>query len=414
MIGAFNTAISALQGFFSKLFWFGTFLPVALFAALHLAIAAVTFDSVHAAVTAPITGDGWWPVAILGLVVLAFAVSPLLPLLRGMMDGSLLPEAIREALRRSRAAEVSRRRGRLRREIQTLGSLADLARGGHDQAAEASKAGTARCEAKAPAEVAKAEAAIGAARAVLARGDLPDERQVEAAIASACAALRANCSDPSIVPDDQKALARRTDAMTIGLDALLTDTETEARGRLANLMEQQRGVPDDIAIQPTRMGDARWAAERYPDDVYAVPFDFLWPRLELLIPADDTELSARLLTAQAQLNFSVLAVALSATLFAWVPFLALHGTSVAAFLAVAVGAPALLWFSWLLAVESQFGIGRTLEVAIDRHRLKVLEALRMPQPMSREAERTLWQQLVRANEDHRTAPLFCTPPKPPA
>ena len=46
MIGAFNSVYDALKGFFSRGFWFATFLPVALFAALHLLVAALTLRSI--------------------------------------------------------------------------------------------------------------------------------------------------------------------------------------------------------------------------------------------------------------------------------------------------------------------------------------------------------------------------------
>ena len=46
MIGAFNSVYSALQGFFSRTFWFAAFLPVALIAVIHLVIATLALGPI--------------------------------------------------------------------------------------------------------------------------------------------------------------------------------------------------------------------------------------------------------------------------------------------------------------------------------------------------------------------------------
>jgi hypothetical protein len=56
MGGIFGQALSALQGFFTRVFWFGAFLPVICFAALNLLIAHFVLGwATDLVATAPLT-----------------------------------------------------------------------------------------------------------------------------------------------------------------------------------------------------------------------------------------------------------------------------------------------------------------------------------------------------------------------
>jgi hypothetical protein len=54
--------LDTFKGFFSRTFWFGAFLPVAIAAGLHLAIASVVFQEAVKPLLGSLTGDT--PVAL--------------------------------------------------------------------------------------------------------------------------------------------------------------------------------------------------------------------------------------------------------------------------------------------------------------------------------------------------------------
>jgi len=413
VIGAFNTAIEALSGFFSKLFWFGTFLPVAVFAALHFGLAALTFPAARALVPAEISAETWSRV-ILGLVVLAFALSPLHPLLQGLLDGSLLPGRLREWLVRRRWRNETRQRAVLDAARTAFGRIRSAGSEGHAQLAAAFEQGMTLATAADDASIGAAQTALAAARRPLEKGDLPDAETLRAATAAVVAALEANRPDPGGVPAPDVARARAAVELSEGAENLLTTAEAEAEGRYEAAELSRRAIPEDRAVMATRMGEARAAAERYAFDAYGVEFGFLWPRLLVQIPRQDSPIADGINTARASLNFTVMSLVLSLTLLAWLPILGAYGDSVPLLLLVALGGPLLAWFCWRLAIESQFGMGDAIKVAIDRHRFDVLKELRQPLPASRSAERQLWARLGLAETDHRVAELPYMPGPPGA
>src|SRR5262245_48617566 len=98
------------KGLFSRTFWFGAFLPLAIFAAADLVMAALVFpgtvrreDWTKLGGDAPLTN---LTIAFIGLVVLAYAVSPLILLFRGVLDGTLLPNWLHNWLRDERTADA--------------------------------------------------------------------------------------------------------------------------------------------------------------------------------------------------------------------------------------------------------------------------------------------------------------------
>jgi ElaB/YqjD/DUF883 family membrane-anchored ribosome-binding protein len=417
VLNAFNSAVKAFEGFFSKLFWFGVFLPVALFATLHLGLATLTFNGVWKAVSGPITETGWLAGAIIGLIVLAFLISPLLPLLRGLLDGSLLPAWLCTRLVKLRVKAVQQRRAALQETLDTAGGINQLA-GKKDRMQAAYTAGAELLEAGNEAVITEAEKAVTAADALLRHAKLPDLATLEAAIAAVEAAFGVNNPDqkklrtlkPNAAPAELE-LAKRTGAAGDALETVLRNAADEAAGRYEAAKERLRGVPTDVAVQATRMGDARRAAERYAMDAYGVEFAFLRPRLLIHVPKDNSLVAERLTAAQAALDSAVMAVFLACTLFVWLPLLAVYGHSVPVLLLVAFGAPLLVWGGLGLVVEAQFGLGEAFNLAVDRHRFDVLRELRQPIPASRSAERALWMRLAEAEADHRLAELYYVPEK---
>jgi hypothetical protein len=90
VIGAFNSVYDALKGFFSRSFWFATFLPVALFAALHLLVAALTLRSITVfGISLNLDKENQLatagPAIVVILVIVGYALQPLMPRLRGLV-----------------------------------------------------------------------------------------------------------------------------------------------------------------------------------------------------------------------------------------------------------------------------------------------------------------------------------------
>lgn len=417
MIGAFNTAVQALGGFFSKLFWFGTFLPTALFAALHTGLAVLAFGGARQVVPSEIGADGWWATGIVGLVVLAFAIAPLLPLLRGLLDGSILPASVRTYLVTRRIPAVHRRRAEINKVRQETGETLRTCRGAYERLRAAYKQGEKLPNATDNTTVQNAEDAIREVERTLSKGvalTAPDVEKVVRATESALSRNNPNlvikAGKPSAPSGAEIKLSSRTSKAGDTLDELLTNAEREVQARFDAAVLSLRGVPLDTAVEPNRMGDARVAAQSYPERTYGVDFNYLWPRLLPLVRKEDSAVADHIITAQAQLDFAVISVFYSISLLVWIPALIVFGRSVPLFLLVAAGSPLIVWLSWRLAVESQFGIGVVLKVAVDRYRLDVLRDLRQPTPTSRGAEVELWGRLREAEYDHRLAELLYVPP----
>src|SRR3954447_10077139 len=101
MAGLFGNAIAAFQGFFSRGFWFGAFLPVAMFAAVNLFLAWLAgFDWAAQAIGQVVAKDWVWAVPLAAaLIVLAYALAPLVEVCRAVLDGRRLPTLVFEWLR---------------------------------------------------------------------------------------------------------------------------------------------------------------------------------------------------------------------------------------------------------------------------------------------------------------------------
>src|SRR5215211_8078207 len=102
--------INVFQGFFSRAFWFGAFLPVALFAFVHLAIAWLAFgDAVPlvAWLKEEQSKLALFPAIFVALVVLGYVLSPMVSLFRDLLDGSALPASWHDALRNGRTPALN-------------------------------------------------------------------------------------------------------------------------------------------------------------------------------------------------------------------------------------------------------------------------------------------------------------------
>jgi hypothetical protein len=94
MPGIFGQVFSAFQSLLSRAFWFGSFLPVAMFAALNLMLVPVAFPEVDILEKVIRPEWAWMSVVLVGLVIVAYALGPLIPLFRDVLDGRGLPDSI--------------------------------------------------------------------------------------------------------------------------------------------------------------------------------------------------------------------------------------------------------------------------------------------------------------------------------
>ena len=111
MAGLLNQAISAFSSILSKLFWFGAFLPVAVFTAINLLLTLSLPGIDWAATLWNNLTAGKWPwllPAVVALIVIAYALAPLVPLFRQILDGRRLPDWLSDRLRRHHLREQRR------------------------------------------------------------------------------------------------------------------------------------------------------------------------------------------------------------------------------------------------------------------------------------------------------------------
>jgi hypothetical protein len=242
----------------------------------------------------------------------------------------------------------------------------------------------------APADPGLGRRAVASARLAaqrMGRGRLPDLTSFGRAVAEMIAALASGAPDETL-SGAQGALTR-----TVQRAAL------EARYQVA--LVQDRFGPLTALAPPmaTRLAEARRSAEAYSQDVYGVAFDFIWPRLWLVI-SDKDGASAIISDAQSQVDFSVMSFWLMASVWAlWAPVLIwADGWSVAIassphrpiFWTLILAGPAICLFFYELAVASQWKLAQVTKATIDKHRINLLQALLQPRPADRDAERASW------------------------
>jgi hypothetical protein len=182
-----------------------------------------------------------------------------------------------------------------------------------------------------------------------------------------------------------------------------------ANGNALYKRRLERSRNDATEAQPTAIANARHLSELYTRTVYNADFDFLWPRVQMVIPEADPA-NRQIETARSLVEFAVLSLVLAfATLAVWLPVLAIYGASVWHFLVLGVVGPLLLRFCYQLVVQSQVGLGQVAQGIVDRYRRELLKTLHIAPPATLAAERELWRTLSRiANGEDQKADLVWT------
>jgi|GraSoi2013_115cm_1033766.scaffolds.fasta_scaffold05887_3 hypothetical protein len=388
----FNQILAIFQGFFSRAFWFGNFLPVVIAAAAHVLIATLHFSESNF-LGKWVSGSAAENAALLSFsfvlfVVFAYAFAPLIPLFRSILDGRQVWGRLNNNLRRERVIEARRIQDRIAAASELYGEFDWFNRNQGEWFEKASEEGSALRTAADENSIATAERTVADLRKQIDRAKLPPPVLADRAFTAVCDALRRK----PMGSIDRARSERLANAQRM-LEKLLGHATSEARYQFESLSARFEARLALDNPQATRIGDARLLTERYSFNAYKVDFEYIWPRLQLVLP-DKSPFVDQLIAAKAQIDFAILALILILTLPAfWLPWLAFTARSPWLFLAVGTITPFVASFFYRLAVEAQFGFGEIVKSAIDRYRLDLLTTLRQPVPTTLSAERTLWQQL---------------------
>ena len=379
MVGLFSQAIAAFQGFFSRGFWFGAFLPVAMFAAVNLFLAWLAgFDWAAQAIGQVVQKDWVWAVPLTAaLIVLAYALAPLVDVCRAVLDGRRLPTLVFEWLR---GEAYARKNASLARLAETDKYLARTQRLRGLVGLRLPYLGGAGLVAlRGRALVWLAWLAVRLLEARVASGNRPNRLTLW--IVGWAVTLALFTSVPAIFGGLE---ARVRDA--------LDQADDNARDRRRRLQERYNKLPREP--QPTRAGEGRYLSELYSQNVYDVEFAFLWPRVQMVIKEDDPS-TKRVDAARALADFSVLSLMLAAaTLVVWLPLLAFTQREPWSFLALGIGGPFLVRFFYQLVVASQIGLGEVAQGIVDRFRFEVFKMLHIKPPATLAAEREIWSTMA--------------------
>lgn len=405
----FNSILTKVEGYFSRSFWFASFLPVALVAAAHLIVTSLAYPGRFAiedwvtkslSETASLT-----MVAFFGLIVFAYTVAPFTQMLRDLLDGSALPDWLHDLLRMDRETEWRAYAGKLEGIKSMRNSFGQI----EDQKIDAIYTAADAGNALAPPSAGRKDLIDDAILKLKALSGLwPSVESTQAAIDSMIEALKKNATT---LPDGhaEKANSGALEKAKADLIFKIQAVRLEAEYRFRRLTS--RGHRIDLL--PTSVGDARRNVERYSEDVYGVDFDYLWTRIQMVMPEKDGAFAQGLGDAQSQVNFAALTFFLALSIpLVWLPLLAMAGNAPWLFLAIGLLSPLVLYFLYNLVVQSQLVFGEMVRAAIDMHHIDALTTvMRQPKPATLQAERALWGGLKLAAQPLNTASVHYEHPE---
>lgn len=386
----FNQLITTFQGFFSRAYWFGSFLPVAVVAGLHLLLLELAFPATANVMQFLEKGfadtASTFTLFFVALVILAYALTPITPLVRGWLDGRLMQDWLHDHLRKERITKRLGAHEALKQLWETYARFASLSSVDNTTLPDAAAQGDKDPVKSDQSTVATARASLETIEQEVARKLLPNLKNAQKAFEDMKHALETNSSR-----GDTPA-AKTLDALHRRLITLLDEATEEAQYRY----DRADARTPSAVLRPTRIGDTRQATEAYCETVYKVDFDYLWPRIQMLVLAKTDDFATRLGDAEARLNFAVLTLALMASVpLVWFPVILSFQLSLWLFLGVAVVSPILMLFLREMVVQSQNMLGSLVRVAVDKYRLRVLtEIAHQPMPNTLEEERRLWEALM--------------------
>jgi hypothetical protein len=401
----FGTVVEKLQALLSRSFLLGNFFPALIFSALNFGIIWFGIDGFAKYVVTNWPANATDASTALGgilvaVAILAFILDPWLPVFRLALEGAILPRRVRNSL----IAQYTNEFLGLRQAFSGAQVRWVEFKTAREQAEK--QLGDARLDNMAVRQSANRtvyEAAVAAFEALNSEisdrqtnasigARLADRPRVDTAITAMAAALRGYPMQREAEHFDQE-IFDRLNRMQFELLTRLGEQRDIAYLALqaADAASRERFVWGDI--RPTPLANSRAAMEQYSRVAYNVDFQFLWPRLRMVL-AKNAEISAAVETATAQLDFAVMVTVLSGlTTASWVVLLPFLGTSVVPFLTVALLGPVVVVFLYRLVDASQQAFGAVAVMAIDGLRFDLLLALHLPLPTSFAAEQKAWEGL---------------------
>ena len=402
---SFSTLLQSFGGFFSRSFWFSRFLPVVLIALAHELLGrwlvGWRFEAGIGGILKENMGNTLLTIA--ALIVFAYALSPLIPLIGTMLDGSILPEWLHNRLREVRRDVWVKSKRSPNSAYGIHIKLSDKRTEWKDSLRTAAETGIRGGTAADETTVAAASAEIAKFETIPRLRIAKVVDALDKAGAALCSALKSNSLNLKDVP-----LANQVNELNERFRGLIDELVNEAAHQL-RAAESRLGVTDEEDFQPTRFGDARQLLQRYAKKTYEVPLHYIWPRVRLAILSgeEDTGTGTPRAVADgvAQVEFAIFLFALWWTIpLVWLPLIvARHGsiapeTAIWGFLAIGLAAPLVGKVLYELAVQAEIVAGRAIATALDRYRRDALKELGFDLPVTLSAERKLWVKLYRSSE----------------
>lgn len=389
---------SAVTSLFSTAFLLGNFFPVLTIAIVNFVIGWFGIDGFDTATSGwnPVTAaTGYAAAELILLLLISVLIAPLVPLLRSLLDGTILPawlrrgsddywRAKRNAL--NDAAEMAKKAATSFKQAVSDTATALIA---------ARRVGNANPASQDPAAVEAAWAALTKFKDQSDRGNLPPGGAIDELRKAFEEALKKNPTSLGPANPDPD-LSLELDSLHVAAKQALDQVASLAKRKadLASLKLRSSFVPDDIS--PTRVGNARAVIERYPTDAYNIDFDFVWPRLRMVL-LKNKDISDAVDGVRAKLDFAVLMTWLSAaTIAVWLPVLMFVGHSILTYILLGVLGPFAVFIFYLLVDQTQKSFGESVTMAIDALHFELLASLHQRIPNTLETEREIWLELQRA------------------
>ncbi len=395
----FNQILTKLESLFSRSFWLGSFLPVSVVAVLHLIIAEHVFpnlsplESFAKGDLGSLAGDT--ALFFLAMIVLAHVLTPFTPFIRALLDGQQMPDLLHDWLRRDRIPKWRAAAAKLESAKRAYAAFKYMNSAEVPKLWSAARAGNALGCAKDLPSIDAGELAVKDLQAEMWLTRIPTLASAQSAIGKLIVALNKNAAVLPVGHPDEGQSNRLAQSRDL-LIGLIGEAEAEATYRISRIFAKYHRID----LLPTRVGDARRFTERYSEDTYRVEFNFIWTRIQMLLPKASENFPQRLRDAQSQVNSSVLMLALAVTVpLVWLPILLAIATTPWLFLTIGLVSVLVLLFLYEQVVQSQNVFGEVVRAAIDQYRLKVLtKIMNQPLPATLAAERVLWQRLQMARE----------------
>jgi hypothetical protein len=357
------------------------------------------------------------PLAMFALVVVAYAATPLIPLVHGLLDATLLPQWVHDWLRREHLVEARAARRLVDAATAQLNQMGELNATRSASLQAARNTGNAQGALPVAGVLGEVGNNIDAMYLRFDRGWPPTAENLTKAADDLAPILRANKARvPANASDVQRTAAAELSSAQTKLMELLKDAESNAAHELQTLLARNSRIAYDNP-QATRMADIRLLSEQYCGKAYGVEFDYIWSRLQFVVPAQSgsgntDSLSDRLATARAQVDFSILSLALSLTVpLVWLPYLAWTGENPVKYLVIAAAAPLLVCLFYFVAMESRTAFGDVAIAAADMNRFALLSGLHLALPASLADERDMWGDLQRIELVRDLNVIYKHPPK---